>query len=100
MDLVGRGGYVLVDLRETGERQRHGEIPGCVHAPYPALQENISHGGILHELASAKKVIFYCAVGERSAMAVQAAQDAGLTSTRHIHGGLVAWKEAGGAVNR
>ena len=35
---------------------------------------------MLHELASAtgKRIVFYCAFGERSAMAVQAAQDAGI----------------------
>jgi len=31
-------------------------------------------------------------------MAVKAAQDAGFTSACHIHGGLGAWKQAGGAV--
>jgi rhodanese-related sulfurtransferase len=29
-------------------------------------------------------------------MAVQAAQDAGLTSARHIEGGMDAWKKAAG----
>jgi rhodanese-related sulfurtransferase len=29
-------------------------------------------------------------------MAVQAAQAAGLSSSRHIHGGIQAWKEAAG----
>ena len=54
-------------------------IPGSLHAPYPDLQDNIRRGGMLHELASAtgKRIVFYCAFGERSAMAVQAAQDAG-----------------------
>jgi sulfur dioxygenase len=83
-------------LRERGERERHGEIPGALHAPYPALQENIGPGGILHELAAGKRLVFYCAFGERSAMAVQAAQDAGLTGTCHIHGGFDAWTRAGG----
>jgi rhodanese-related sulfurtransferase len=31
-------------------------------------------------------------------MAVQAAQDAGITSACHIHGGLDAWRKAGGMV--
>ena len=62
------------------EREKHGVIPGSLHAPYPDLQENIRPGGMLHELARAtgKRIVFYCAFGERSAMAVQAAQDAGL----------------------
>jgi rhodanese-related sulfurtransferase len=67
--------------------------------PYPDLQENISPGGLLHELATAtgKRLLFYCAYGERSAMAVQAAQDAGVSSTCHIEGGMGAWTRMGGA---
>jgi rhodanese-related sulfurtransferase len=38
--------------------------------------------------------LFYCAFGERSAMTVHAAQDAGLSSARHIKGGMDAWKKA------
>jgi rhodanese-related sulfurtransferase len=55
---------------------------------------------MIHELATAtgKRLLFYCAFGERSAMAVQAAQDAGLTTACHIHGGIAAWKQAAGTV--
>jgi sulfur dioxygenase len=57
---------------------------------------------MLHELAAAtgKQMVFYCAFGERSAMAVQAARDAGLNSARHIHGGMDAWKKTGGPISR
>jgi rhodanese-related sulfurtransferase len=99
-DLVGSRDIVLVDLRERTEREKHGVIPGSLHAPYPDLQENILEGGMLHELASAtnKRLVFYCAFGERSAMAVQAAQDAGLATACHIHGGIDAWKKADGPI--
>jgi glyoxylase-like metal-dependent hydrolase (beta-lactamase superfamily II)/rhodanese-related sulfurtransferase len=98
--LVGSRDVVLIDLRERSERERHGAIPGALHAPYPALQENIQAGGMLHELAAAtgKRLVFYCAFGERSAMAVQAAQDVGLTAACHIHGGIAAWKQADGTL--
>jgi glyoxylase-like metal-dependent hydrolase (beta-lactamase superfamily II)/rhodanese-related sulfurtransferase len=95
--LIGRSDIALIDLREKSERERHGAIPGSLHAPYPELQENLSAGGLLHELGESKQLLFYCAFGERSAMAVQAAQDAGITSARHIQGGVDAWKKAGGA---
>jgi len=98
MALVGRPDVALVDLRERRERERHGEIAGALHAPYAALQENIARGGILSEIARTKRLVFYCAFGERSAMAVQAAQDQGLASACHIQGGLDAWKKAGGAI--
>lgn len=96
--LIREPGVALIDLRERGEREKHGMIPGSLHAPYPDLQENIRPGGMLHELATAtgKRILFYCAFGERSAMAVQAAQDAGIASACHIHGGIDAWRKAGG----
>jgi glyoxylase-like metal-dependent hydrolase (beta-lactamase superfamily II)/rhodanese-related sulfurtransferase len=96
--LLGRKDVVLIDLREKSERERHGCVPGALHAPYPDLAQNIGPGGVLHELASAtgKRLVFFCAFGERSAMAVQAAQDAGLSTACHIEGGMGAWKKNGG----
>jgi len=98
--LLGNRDVALIDLRERTERERHGCIAGALHAPYPNLQENIQPGGILHELASAtgKRLVFFCAFGERSAMAVQAAHDAGLATACHVHGGMAAWKKAGAPV--
>ena len=99
---LGHADTAFVDLRERSEREKHGSILGSLHAPYTALQENIAQGGILHELARAtgKTILFYCAYGERSAMAVEAAQNAGITTARHISGGMDAWRKAGGAVVR
>jgi glyoxylase-like metal-dependent hydrolase (beta-lactamase superfamily II)/rhodanese-related sulfurtransferase len=100
--LLGKPDLTLIDLRERSERERHGTIAGSLHVPYPVLPESIRPGGILHELArsTGKRLLFYCAFGERSAMAVQAAQDAGLVSACHIEGGIGAWKKAGGALVR
>jgi sulfur dioxygenase len=99
--LIGRKDIALIDLRERSEREKNGVIPGSLHAPYPDLQENLKLSGMLHELSTAtgRRLLFYCAFGERSAMAVQAAQDAGLSSARHIEGGMGAWKDAGGVCN-
>jgi glyoxylase-like metal-dependent hydrolase (beta-lactamase superfamily II)/rhodanese-related sulfurtransferase len=98
LGLIGKSDVALIDLRERTERDRHGTIPGSLHVPYPSLQENLSEGGMLHGLAqsTSKQLVFYCAFGERSAMAVQAAQDAGLSGARHIEGGIDAWKKASG----
>ena len=43
-DLIGRRDIVLIDLRERTEREKHGVIPGSLHAPYPDLQEQHSGG--------------------------------------------------------
>jgi len=89
---------ILVDLRDDTERAKNGIIPGSVHAPYPDIDEHVNAGGMLHELArsSGRRIVFYCAYGERSAMAVEAALDAGLTNICHLAGGMDAWKAAGG----
>jgi rhodanese-related sulfurtransferase len=102
MKLLGKPDMALIDLRERGEREKHGVIPGSLLAPYPDLPANVRPGGMLHELACAtgKRIVFYCAFGERSAMAVQAAQDAGLSSACHIQGGIDAWKKASGPLVR
>jgi sulfur dioxygenase len=98
--LFGKSDIVFIDLRERSERERHGVIPGALHVPYPTLQENISAGGMLSGLAKStrKRLLFYCAFGERSAMAVQDAQEAGLDTACHIEGGIDAWKKANGPV--
>src|SRR4051794_37106876 len=100
--LIGNPYVALIDLRERGEREKHGVIPGSLHAPSPDLEDNARKGGMLYEFArqTGKRMLFYCAFGERSAMAVQAAQDAGISTACHIEGGLDAWKKADGPVER
>ena len=96
-DLLEQGRVALIDLREDQERSKHGIIPGALHIPYPHLGPELEPGGHIQQLALAggKELVFYCAYGERSAMAVQAAHKAGLAAARHLQGGLAAWKTAG-----
>jgi len=97
---LGNPDILLVDLRESGERTKHGTLAGALHAPYPGIAESLQPGGMLREVAAAtgRRVVFFCAFGERSAMAVAAAKKAGLAKTVHIEGGMDAWKKAGGPV--
>ena len=102
MALQERGEVALVDLREAGERASDGQIPGSVHAPYGGLEALIGPGGLVRGMAgaNAKPLVYYCAYGERSAMAVQASQDSGLENIRHLIGGIAAWIEAGGPIEK
>ncbi len=90
----------LIDLREKSERERHGTIPGSLRAlSEPAgKHQRRRPAARARPVSTSKRLMFYCAFGERSAMAVQAAQDAGLTSACHIEGGIGAWKQANGAL--
>src|SRR6187401_1245034 len=100
IDSLGRPDILLVDLRENSERAKHGMLSGALHAPYPGIGESLRPGGMLREVAAAtgRRVAFFCAFGERSAMAVSAAKSAGLANTAHIEGGIDAWKKVGGPV--
>src|SRR6516165_6427952 len=102
IDSLGRPDILLVDLRESSERAKHGMLAGALHAPYPAIEESLKPGGVLREVAAAsgRRIVFFCAFGERSAMAVAAAREAGLVNTAHVAGGMDAWKKAGGPVLR
>jgi glyoxylase-like metal-dependent hydrolase (beta-lactamase superfamily II)/rhodanese-related sulfurtransferase len=98
MRLVGREDVTFVDLRETHERERQGAIPKSLHAPYSELSTHIVPGGALQVLGkdANRRLLFYCAFGERSAMAVAAAQAAGIGTARHLEGGIAAWQKAKG----
>jgi glyoxylase-like metal-dependent hydrolase (beta-lactamase superfamily II)/rhodanese-related sulfurtransferase len=102
IESLGRPEILLVDLRENSERAKHGTLSGALHAPYPSIDESLKPGGMLREVAAAtgRRVVFFCAFGERSAMAVAAAKEAGLANAAHIAGGIDAWKKAGGPIIR
>ena len=95
--LLEQQNIALIDLREDRERKKQGIISGSLHVAYPRLEAELQEHGVLQQLAkdTGKGLVFFCAFGERSAMAVQAAQKAGLTDSRHMQGGLEAWKLAG-----
>jgi glyoxylase-like metal-dependent hydrolase (beta-lactamase superfamily II)/rhodanese-related sulfurtransferase len=91
---MNRANVAIVDLREDRERTKYGEIPGSLHVAYAGLADALKPGGVLRELGATKSLVFYCAFGERSAMAVELAQEAGLRSARHLRGGFSAWRKA------
>jgi sulfur dioxygenase len=90
--LIGRDDVAVVDIRENGERETQGVVPDAIHVPYPNVAETLRPGGALSQTAETKQLVFVCAYGERSAMAVQLAQSAGLAAARHLHGGLAEWR--------
>lgn len=86
----------LVDIREDSERRRDGVIPGSIHLPYGQFPSHCSNSGPLHRLSREARLLLYCAVGERSTLAVEIAGELGVNNVAHIPGGFRAWKEHGG----
>jgi sulfur dioxygenase len=92
---------VFVDLREDSERVRDGMIPDSVRVPYSHFQEYIKSGGILNAMARRTNapIVLYCSFGERSALALQAAREAGIENISHLGLGIQGWTKAGGQLD-
>ena len=88
------GEAVVIDLREDGERVKHGTIKGSVHAPYSQFYQQLD---MLSGYGSVP-LVFYCAAGERSAMAVRMAADKGFGNVAHLLGGFTTWQQDGHAI--
>jgi rhodanese-related sulfurtransferase len=83
---------VVVDCREPNEAAL-GIVSGAVVIPRGVLEQNIER------VASRdRKVILYCASGNRSLLAGDALQQMGYTDVASMAGGFRAWIEAGGDV--
>lgn len=76
---------VLIDLRESIEIKNIPSLENSINVPYTSLQEYLKKN---KEKLKNKTVVFYCAVGERSALAVQASQSYNFRQTYHLAGGL------------
>lgn len=79
---------LLVDVREPGEYAAE-RIPGALLYPMSSFDP-----AALPD-SGARKVVFLCGSGMRSARAVAACEAAGVAIDSHLQGGLQAWKAAG-----
>ncbi|MCX7375936.1 MAG: rhodanese-like domain-containing protein [Alphaproteobacteria bacterium] len=98
LPLQGTTETVFVDLRDPREIQREGRIPGSFSCPRGMLEFWIDPDSPYAKpiFQEAKRFVFYCASGWRSALAAKTAQDMGLDNVAHVGGGYTAWKTAGG----
>ena len=96
----GRDDVMFVDLRDIRELEREGMIPGAFHCPRGLLEFWIDPESPYHKpiFAADKRFVFFCAAGQRSALAAETAQRMGLKPVAHVAGGFGAWKAAGGPV--
>jgi rhodanese-related sulfurtransferase len=85
---LARGEIVLVDVREPNEIAAE-RIPGALSLPLSGFDPAALPGG------DPARVVFSCAGGKRSALAVARCHAAGVPAGTHMRGGLAAWKAAG-----
>jgi rhodanese-related sulfurtransferase len=87
---------VLVDVRETVEREEEGLIPGSIHAPRGLIEFQADPESPMHnpELNPEARLILYCGTGGRSALAAKTLHDMGFADVSSLAGGYDAWKLA------
>ena len=96
--LIHDPNVAFVDVRETDERRKTGTLKGAVHAPRGFLEFHAGPNSPTHEkaLSSGKRLVLYCASGNRSALAAKALKSMGITNVSHVAGGFPALQKAGG----
>lgn len=85
-----QGGAEVVDVREPHE-YTSGHLPGAAHIPVNDVFAR------REELPKDAKIVFVCAVGQRSALACEMAAAAGLPADvlYNLEGGTEGWIKAG-----
>lgn len=87
---------VLVDVRETVERENDGLIPGSVHAPRGMLEFQADPDSPVYNtsLDPDARLVLYCGSGGRSALAAKTLVDMGFREVASLAGGYQAWRLA------
>lgn len=85
-------GTVVVDCREPNEAAL-GIVAGAVVIPRGVLEQNIERVA-----GRDRKVIIYCASGNRSLLAGDSLRQMGYTDVASMAGGFRSWVEVGGDV--
>lgn len=95
-------GALLVDIREPGEDQKEGVIPGAIAAPRGMLEFWADPSSPYHrsEFSPDRRVILHCASGGRSALAADTLRQMGYSRVAHLDGGIRAWAQEGQPVSR
>ena len=76
---------LLIDLRENSEILKKASLNNSINVPYSDLHNYIKDNIKVLEF---KNIIFYCAVGQRSALAIQICQSYKLNNIYHLVGGI------------
>jgi rhodanese-related sulfurtransferase len=83
---------VLLDCREPNEWNL-GRLPGALHIPRGTLETKVEA-----LIPHARKIVVYCASGNRSALAADTLQQMGYTDVASLAGGFTRWAHSGGEV--
>ena len=88
----------IIDIRDIRELQNEGKVEGAVHIPRGMLEfwlDPESSYYKTNKIKDLKKMVLFCALGWRSALAAKSLVDMGFENVAHIDGGFDALKKIG-----
>ena len=96
--LIEKNEITLIDVRDIRELWRDGTIENSKHIPRGMLEFWLDPNSSYYQenkIKDTKKMVFFCAMGFRSALATKALVDMGFKNVANAKGGFDALKNAG-----
>ena len=88
----------LIDVRDIRELWKEGTIENSKHIPRGMLEFWLDPGSTYYQsnkIKEIKKMVLFCALGWRSALATKSLVDMGFKNVAHVDGGVDALKKSG-----
>ena len=88
----------LIDVRDIRELWKEGTIERSKHIPRGMLEFWLDPSSTYYqsnEIQDVKKIVLFCALGWRSALATKSLVDMGFNNVAHVNGGFDALKKSG-----
>ena len=98
LKISNNGECTLIDIREKGELDRMGRVDNSHHIPRGMLEFWLDPNSTYYQsnkIKEIKKMVLFCALGWRSALATKSLVDMGFTNVAHVDGGFNALKKSG-----
>ena len=97
-DLVEKKEITLIDIRDIRELWKEGTIENSKHIPRGMLEFWLDPESTYYQankMQDVKKMVLFCALGWRSALATKSLVDMGFENVAHVAGGFDALKKSG-----
>ena len=96
--LVEKNEISLIDIRDIRELWKEGTIENSRHIPRGMLEFWLDPDSSYYQankIQDIKKMVLFCALGFRSALATKSLVDMGFENVAHVEGGFEALKQSG-----
>ena len=97
-DLLEKNEITLIDIRDIRELWKEGTVQNSKHIPRGMLEfwlDPESSYYKTNKVQDIKKMVLFCALGLRSALATKSLVDMGFKNVAHVDGGFDALKKSG-----